>query len=267
MGRFVRLWLALAKYSLIREMTFRGNFLIKVAVEALWLAILLVFYRAVFSHTSVIANWSEPQYLFYVGCHFALLSVIEALFLANCTEFAELIRTGNLDLYLLKPIDEQFLVTCRNVDWSVVPSILFGAALMIFALGRMDGWYLNWERVVLFPIAAVAGIGVAYSFLLMLTASGVWLVRNQSLHEVWWLCTSLMRYPRDIFQDTWAYPIGWFFTFAVPVMLVVNVPANTLVRVLDPGFVLFTCIAAVILLAVSRWVFLAALRSYRSASS
>src|SRR5271165_2840793 len=50
-SRYVRLWLALARYGLIRELSFRGNFLIKVTVEILWLAILLIFYRAVFART------------------------------------------------------------------------------------------------------------------------------------------------------------------------------------------------------------------------
>ena len=59
----------------------------------------------------------------------------------------------------------------------------------------------------------------------MLTSTSVWLVRNQSLMEMWWLFTSLMRYPREIFAGPWAAPLGWFFTFVLPVLLVVNVPA------------------------------------------
>ena len=35
-----------------RELAFRGNFLVKVSVEVLWLAILLAFYRTVFARTS-----------------------------------------------------------------------------------------------------------------------------------------------------------------------------------------------------------------------
>lgn len=264
--RYLYLWLALARYGLIREMTFRGNFLIKVTVEGLWLAVLLIFYQAVFSYTSVVATWSQSQYLFYVGCHFALLSVLEAMFLGNCGEFAELIRTGNLDFYLLKPIDEQFLVTCRNVDWSVVPSFFMGIAVMIVALNQLN-WEFDVVRLVLFVAVFVCGVAIAYSFLLMLTASSVWLVRNQSLYEVWWLFSTLIRFPRDIFLGTSAEPIGVFFTFVVPIMLVINVPASTLVKVLEPGIVAFTVVVSVVLLFISRRIFRAALRTYRSASS
>ena len=37
------------------------------------------------------------------------------------------------------------------------------------------------------------GVAMAYGFLLMLTAASVWFMRNQSLMEMWWLFTTLMR--------------------------------------------------------------------------
>ena len=43
---------SLARYTLYREMAFRGNFLVKVSVEVLWLAIMVAFYRTVFARTS-----------------------------------------------------------------------------------------------------------------------------------------------------------------------------------------------------------------------
>lgn len=266
-ARYLRLWLALGKYGIIRELTFRGNFLIKISVEFLWLGILLIFYQAIFQNTSVVASWSQAQYLFYIGCHFAMGGVLETFFLENCGRFADLVRTGDLDYYLLKPIDEQFLVTCRQIDWSTGPNIILGGAVMLYALRDMS-WQWDSGRVLAFFAMFLCGIAIAYSFLLMLTASSVWLVRNQSLYEIWWLFTTLMRYPRDIFFGTWAAPIGFFFTFILPIMLVINVPASAMVRtIFDPMMVLYTAIASIILVGVSRFIFRSALKRYRSASS
>ena len=44
-GKYLRLLGHLARYTLNRELAFRGNFLVKVSVEVLWLGILLAFYR------------------------------------------------------------------------------------------------------------------------------------------------------------------------------------------------------------------------------
>ena len=170
----------------------------------LWLAILLAFYRTVFARTSTIAGWSEPQYFFFVGCFFALNGLIETLFLDNCNEFAELVRTGDLDFLLLKPIDEQFLITCRRIDWGTAPNVLMGAVRH----GRSPwsrwagsstccGSRPSWSRS---PAARRSPTASCCC----LTSLSVWMVRNQSLMEMWWLFSSLARYPKEIF----AGPLG-----------------------------------------------------------
>jgi ABC-2 type transport system permease protein len=266
MSRYFRMLGGLARYSLSREMAFRGNFLVKVSVEVLWLGLLLAFYRTVFGKTQYIAGWSESHYMFFVGCFFAMNGLIEMLFLDNCNDFAELVRTGDLDFLLLKPIDEQFLITCRKMDWGTAPNVLMGLAVMLASLWQMH-WAFDPLRLAVFGVTFVCGTAIAYSFMLALTALSVWMVRNQSLMEMWWLFTSLARYPKEIFVGTWAAPMGVFFTFIMPILLVVNVPAAAMVRVLDPKMVGFTLVATVALLWVSRRFFKYALKSYRSASS
>ncbi|HEX8203853.1 MAG TPA: ABC-2 family transporter protein [Isosphaeraceae bacterium] len=271
MRRYLRLLASLGRFTLARELAFRGNFLVKVSVEALWLAILLAFYRTVFARTSRIADWSEPQYLFFVGCYFALNGLIETLFLSNCDDFAELVRTGDLDFLLLRPIDEQFLITCRRVDWSSGPSVLMGAAVMGLALVDM-GWFRGPPgelalRALGFVVLFGCGAAISYSFMVALTSVSVWMVRNQSLMEMWWLFSSLARYPREIFTRTWAEGIGRFFTFVLPILLVVNVPARAMVKALEPRLIGFTLLATVVSFWASRRFFQHALRSYRSASS
>lgn len=266
LGRYIRLFAALARFSLARELAFRSNFLIKISVELLWLGILLTFYKTVFTKTSVVAEWTEAEYLFFVGCYFALEGLIETLFLENCNEFAELIRNGDLDFFLLKPIDEQFLLTCRGIDFSTAPNVLLGAGVMGIALHQLH-WQFNWFDVLWAVLTFAAGLGIAYSFLLLLMSTSVWLLRNQSLLELWWLFTSVMRYPKEIYAGRLASPLGWFFTFVVPMLLVVNVPSRIMVKVFDPTLAGFTVGAAVLFLFVSRRFFRLALRRYRSASS
>jgi ABC-2 type transport system permease protein len=267
MGRYLRLIGALARYGLARELAFRGNMIAKVSVEVLWLAILLIFYLTIFQNTSTVAGWTKERYMFFVGCYFAMGGLIETFFLGNCNEFADLVRSGDLDFLLLKPIDEQFLVTCRSIDWSTAPNVLVGGAVMVASLWRMQ-WDFEPLRLVLFGAMFLCGLGLSYAFLVLLTAASVWMVRNQSLFELWWLFSSLMRYPREIFlRNAIVSPMGWFFSFVVPAMLVISVPADVMVRVVDPRFVAFTAVATVVLLIVSRKAFRMSLRRYRSASS
>jgi ABC-2 type transport system permease protein len=266
-GRYFRLMSAFARFGLANELAFRANFLVKIFVEALWLGILILFYATIFSKTSVVANWNRNEYLFFIGCHYALAGLVEAFFLTNCTNFPEMIRTGDLDFVLLQPIDEQFLVSTRWVDWSSIASVLLGGCVMVFALHDLH-WAFDPVRMAAFFVMFGCGLAMAYAFLILLTSTSVWMVRNQNLMELWWLFTTLMRYPREIYQGRWGLPFGMFFTYVIPVVLIVNVPARVMVKPLHDQYLLaLMVIASGVLLWVSRRFFRYALQSYRSASS
>ena len=70
--RYVELWLSLAKFSLLGELAFRGNFLVKIFVEMLWLGILLLFYSRSSTRRAPSRAGTVHEYLFFVGCYFAM---------------------------------------------------------------------------------------------------------------------------------------------------------------------------------------------------
>ena len=71
----------------------------------------------------------------------------------------------------------------------------------------------------------------------------------------------------EIYQSF--YPLQWFFTFIIPVLIVVNVPARMMALPLQSDWLLptFAVVAALGSLIASRFIFTLALGSYRSASS
>ncbi len=268
MLRYLRLLTAFGRFSLANELAFRGNFLMKVLVEVLWLFILLIFYQTIFTFAvNGVAGWDAAQYLFFMGCYYTLEGLVETFFLENCTEFAELVRTGGLDAILLKPCDEQFLITCRKLDWSTAPKLLMGGGICWYALMLM-GWTFNPFQLLAFLVLLVCGTALAYTFLVILTATAVWLTRNSSLMELWWLFTTIMRYPREIYKGNWAGVLGVLFWYLLPVLLVLNVPASVMVtQFFDPWNIVLLLTATVVMLALSRRFFYHALAAYRSASS
>jgi ABC-2 type transport system permease protein len=267
MLRYLRLLVAFGRFTLANELAFRANFIMKILVEVLWLVILLIFYQTLFSYTKHVASWSAAEYLFFVGAYYTLEGVIETFFLENCTEFADLVRSGDLDAYLLRPCDEQFLITCRKIDWSTAPKLLLGAGIMLFAASGFSE-SVGFGQVIAFLILFACGVALAYSFLVILTSTAVWMTRNTSLMELWWLFTTVMRYPRQIYEGNWASWLGVLFWYLLPVLLVLNVPASVIVtKFFDPWSIALLILATVVMLYLSRRFFYRALAAYRSASS
>jgi ABC-2 type transport system permease protein len=98
----------------------------------------------------------------------------------------------------------------------------------------------------------------------------VWLGRNQTLYDFWFYITNFSRYPLEIYAGPLGSPLRIAFTFLIPVLVVVNVPARLMAQPMQADYwylALFALLATASCLAGSRWMFLRSLEAYRSASS
>ena len=77
-------------------------------------------------------------------------------------------------------------------------------------------------------------MAILYSLMIALAATSIWLGRNQTLYDFWFYITNFSRYPMEIYSGTWGTPLRWVFTFVIPVLVVVNVPARLLAQPLRP---------------------------------
>jgi ABC-2 type transport system permease protein len=276
-----QVFLTFARNSLIRDMTFRTNFLLESLSSLSWTVMNVGFYLLVFHHTSSIgldSGWGKFEFFVFLATTWFINSLVQAFFMPNAQEFSELIRTGNLDFALLKPIDTQFLVSFQRVDWSSLVNVLAGAVLLGISLWQLmirpnNPLVLSPIALFLYPVYLLCGVAILYSLMISLAATSIWLGRNQSLYNFWFYITNFARYPMDIYQRGWGILLWAVFTFVIPVLVVVNVPARMLARPLDPRawwewpLTGFAFLATIISLIGSRMVFRRALLSYRSASS
>jgi ABC-2 type transport system permease protein len=269
---YFRVFLTFARNSLVRDMTFRANFLIDSVTSMAWMLLNLVFYLLVFQHTSSIGDktgWGKYPFFVFFATSLVINSLVQAFFMTNADELTDLIRTGGLDFVLLKPIDTQFLVSLRRVEWSSLSNLAVGLVLLVYALVRL-AYVPGPLQVVLYLVYVICGVAIYYSLMIALASATVWMGRNLSLYDFWFYIITFSRYPMEIYEGSWGGPLGFFFTFIIPVLVVVNVPARMLVRPLEAqGWPLagFTLLAAAASLAASRWLFQRALAGYRSASS
>ena len=264
-----RVLLTFFRNSLIREMAFRGNFLIEVVTNAFWFAAQLVFFTLIFGNVSSVRGWSRPEYFAFMATGMIVNTLIEAFFMPNCANFSELIRTGNLDFALLKPIDTQFLISFEKLDLGALCHLVLPLALIGYALSEL-GRPIGAVEIATYVALVLAGTAFFYSLMVMLAATSVWFGRNQGLHEFWFYITIFARHPRDIYGGS---PMGDLlriaFSYVLPILIVVTVPAEVVVgKALEPSWITAVAAgAAIVGLIVSRQVFQRALRDYRSASS
>jgi ABC-2 type transport system permease protein len=269
---YLRVFATFARNSLVRDMTFRANFIIDAVSSLAWMLMNLGFYELIFMNTAEIgahSGWQKYEFFVFLATTLFINSIVQAFFMPNCSELSEMIRTGNLDFALLKPIDAQFLVSLARIEWSSLANFCFAAGLLSYSLAKLS-FQPEPVQFLLYPLYVLCGVAMLYSLMITLSSVSIWLGRNQSLYDFWFYITNFSRYPMEIYQGRLGTPLNLAFTYVVPVLIVVNVPARLLAKPMASqnwplaAYAVFATFAS---LAASRWVFQRALASYRSASS
>ncbi len=255
---------------MVREMTFRGNFITEIITRAFWFAAQLVLFDVIYRQVDMIEDWTRPQYFAFMATGMLINAIVEALFMPNCAELSELIRKGDLDFLLLKPIDTQFLVSFRTIEWAMVNQILMAGVLLWYSL-EQSNTIVTLGNAVMYILLLGVGVAFFYSLMIILASTSVWFGRNQGLYDFWFYVTVFARYPQNIYARPGVGEVIWFgFSFIIPILLVVTVPARVLLgKTLDPNWSvgILAPVMTLVMLFVSRRIFNWSLNHYRSASS
>lgn len=262
--RYASLWFALVRISLVQEMMFKLNFLLWIVVEALWFALQLAFMGVLYSHTDSIGGWSKWEVILLSGCSQFLMQLVSIFFMTNLTNLSELIRNGKLDFFLLLPVNARFLISTRKFEVGNCVNALLGLAVIVWALVKLN--YLpTLAQLAGFGLLCAAGLLVHYSLMSLLASLAFWTVRAQGVVWGYYNLFNLARLPDA------AFPRGVFkavFTFALPMLLVSNVPAKLLVNRLESAWEMGLLFGmALVCFGASHWVWRRAMRRYTSASS
>jgi ABC-2 type transport system permease protein len=261
--RYLTIYAALWKNSVTRETMFKGNFLLWIIVELLWFGLQLSFIGVLYLHTDAIGSWTKWQVVMLVGASHFIQQIFQAFFLINCANLSELVRTGKLDFLLMLPVNTRFVVSLRQVDLGGFVNAALAIALMTYAAGQLH-LVPTFARVLGFFGLCVLGISIHYSLMFMLATTCFWTVRAQGMVWGYYNLFQIARMPDEAFQR------GVFkavFTFALPMLLVSNVPVRLLVDTLTSPKLFLLLAMAVVCPLVSEWVWRMSVRRYTSASS
>lgn len=261
--RYLGIYGALWRNSVVREMMFKSNFLMWIIVETLWFGLQLSFMTVIYSHTDHIATWTKWEVILLVGAAQFIQQMFHGLFLNNCTQLSENIRTGKLDFMLLLPANTRFLISMRTVDLGSFVNAAFGLVVMGYA-ARQIPLVPSAVHVIGFLLLCVAGILIHYSLMFALSCISFWTVKAQGIVWGYYNLFNIARLPDSAFRGFFRI----FFTFAVPMLVVANVPVKLLADKLSSPFEMLLLVAmSAVCFLFSSWAWRKSIRNYTSASS
>ncbi len=261
MTRYLVLWWAFIKNCIVREMTFRLNFIFKVLFGSMWFVMNMLMFAVVFSQVREIAGWTKYEVFFLMGVSHVILRLFETFFMENLMQVPDLIRNGELDFYLIKPVHPQFLISTRYASFDSLLDTILGFVTMGYALVRLHH-AVSPADLAAFILLALNGVLLYYSIMTIAVTFSFWFMRFHVM-EIWWQMTNIARQPAEIFRGK----LQFIFTFCIPMLVIANFPVNAYLSRLPWYLGLYGLGIMVALVLGSGWFFAYALRRYRSASS
>ena len=181
-ARYLGIYAALWRNSMMREMIFRSNFLLWIVVDVLWFALQLCFISVIYLHTDAIGTWTKWEVVLLIAASNFIQQIFHGFFLVNLTGLSELVRTGKLDFLLMQPVNPRFIVTLRQIDLGAFVNAFIAVVVMLYAAIQL-GIHPTIGNIALFLLLCLMGVLVHYSLMLLLAAVSFWTVKAQGI--VW----------------------------------------------------------------------------------
>jgi ABC-type uncharacterized transport system, permease component len=264
--QYLRLWLACARYSITRTMMFRFDFLMWSLVELFWMGVNVALVSVIYEHTDEIAGWNKYQMLLLVGSSMIVQRMLMGFFWSNLYELGRNIRTGHFDFFLAQPGNLMFMASTRKLELEGIVNVFAAAAIVVYAARQLQ-LDPSVADILVYLLMLGCGLVIHYSVVMISVSLTFWIVKSEGIEGSYFTLTEFSRLPREAYRGIFKGIASVVFVYALPVVIVSNVPARALQQGLYWPHALWLIGAALFWFTLATIVFNRGLRRYSSASS
>ncbi len=259
-SRYFRAYKRFVLNSILEEMEYRASFVFRNLASLLWVVSSIFFITVIFSQAQTIGSVDKSFLLLLYLVFLITNDLMDILFRSNLERFSRLVRKGELDGFLLKPINIRFLVTFMSdrISLYALARLISGIVLLIY-FGR--GYPLfNWLN---FSLFWVLGFISVINFIFILHTLNIWFTKLDNITHLAHTSVETIKVP----LSSWPKIIQTIFIYMFPVGIVSTFAINALVGTPAISSFYIAPLVALVLLLFSQWFWQFALRHYSSASS
>lgn len=250
------------RYSVVRSMMFRGDFIMWSLVELFWMAVSVAAIAVIYQHTDSIAGWSQFEMLLLIGTSMLVQRLLMGMFWSNLFEMSRNIRTGNFDFFLAQPGNPLFMVSTRKIDLDSLLNTVVALAIVIFSAHKL-GLDPSLGDIAIYALFVGCGLVISYALVLLLASVSFWTIGTRGVESGYFTLYEFSRLPKQAFSGV----SNVIFVWMLPMVVISNAPANTLISGLSWSDTLWMLATTVIWLGIGIGVFRRGIRRYSSASS
>jgi len=259
MKRYFRIYWASTAQHLKRMLQYRSDFLIGAGSFLFIQASGLLFIALIFQQIPDLNGWTLTEMMFLYG-YFQLPRGLDHLITDNIWLIPTKVRRGEIDRYLLRPINPLFQLVIERFQVEAFGELAVGIFLVAYTIPQLK-IALTFVNVGLGLLFVILG-SLIYTSIKLITASiGFWVINSMPIMTTIYNIADFSKYPTTIFPKV----IQWTITYLIPFAFVSFLPATVLLNRTDSTPVVLGSIIAVTILTVSAYqLWKLGLKSYQS---
>lgn len=249
--RYLKIFSTFFRMNIIAEMEFRSNFIIRIISQFLFVGVQVAMIETYFGFTNNIGGWSRPEIFVLAGIFRLIEGGFHIFLYTNLMGLSDIVRTGELDMYLTKPVNTLFLLNVSRQQWYELSTFISGILFLIYFLPQQS-------LALWIMIFGLSFLGLVYlsSLILMFATLAFYMNRVSAISSIMDAISKISRFPLDIFGRA-----------AAPLLLVATVPSRVILGKSGATDVAIQVFGSAALFCVAYIFWRHSLKRYSSASS
>ncbi|MEO8581297.1 MAG: ABC-2 family transporter protein [Patescibacteria group bacterium] len=241
---------------------YRADFLFWGFVSVMWTAFNFFFTGIIVGSSGFLAGWNTDEVFVLLSIFTIYDAFTWSFFYFNMQRYMNKVFTGELDMFLVKPVDPQFMLSVEHNSYNNLFRLFIGIGMLIISLIHLNK-PITLFSFLIFVIMFVLGFILTYSVWFMFATISFWVDRLDNLNDVMPSLRRLSQLPRSVYSGVSSF----LFCMVLPVVLVTSIPAEALVHKISPLWNLYYTVFTLVIFWVSRRFFYYSIKKYSSAGS
>jgi ABC-2 type transport system permease protein len=262
-NKYIKIYGMFLKCSLMKQMEYRVNFIMMIGIEGVFLITKLLYAYIVYDTGVIIYGFSPDMIIFYIGTFILMTGIYMFLFYFNFSSISSLIRNGDLDILITKPISLQFMLTMKQVDYGTpIPNIIAGICIVTYQWNKI-GLPAGFIQVLGYIVCIIIGSLVGYSIMFCVQLISFFTIKADAAREITDSLWDVNNMPMFIYNK-YIRVVG---CTVIPIFIVTNYPALFALNKLNGWQLTGGIFLCVLLFILVRGAFHLCMKQYTSASS
>lgn len=253
----------LIKCKLSRMLMFRADFFTAFWADGVLFLVQLLIFETIYSQVDTIGNWSRGEMIIFIGT-FSIINALNMLiYFFGIVDIPGKIKRGDLDQYLIKPMNPLLRLTFENVNPGSFPLVIMSILIVCYGVS-VSGVHVTF------------GVWVGYTVLVLLMTV-LWYDMEVILRSITFLVMSsggIQRLAEQFLELNFKVPgvlykgaLKVLFYYLLPYGIMSTIPTQFLSGSITMGGIAVAVCTVCFFTAFMMWFWQFGLKHYKSASS